>query len=134
MSRLSGTFDEAWPSCKARRSCLARFCQERLESLIDWCQKEGIRTRPDLSFFGVENPGHIPLLTLGSTLNNELALFTKRIADLLLAPAYRDRTEPEEFRRTRIVILFFALMSARAEVTQSAPRQGCADALYYLMR
>jgi len=63
---------------------------ERLEPLIDRCHKEGIRTRVDLGFFPrtfprvhLENLRHIPLLTLGSTPNNEFALFAKRIADLI---------------------------------------------------
>src|SRR5260370_1034638 len=63
---------------------------ERLESLIDRCHKEGIRTRVDLGFFPrtfprvhLENLRHIPLLTLGSTPNNEFALFAKRAADLI---------------------------------------------------
>ena len=63
---------------------------ERLESLIDRCHKEGIRTRVDLGFFPrtfarvhLENLRHVPLLTLGSTPNNEFALFAKRAADLI---------------------------------------------------
>jgi exopolysaccharide biosynthesis polyprenyl glycosylphosphotransferase len=63
-----------------------------LEALIDRCHKEGIRTRVDLGFFPrtfprvhVENLRHIPLLTLGSTPDNELALFAKRTADLLVS-------------------------------------------------
>ena len=65
---------------------------ERLEALIDRCHKEGIRTRVDLGFFPrtfarvhLENLRHVPLLTLGSTPNNELALFAKRTADLILS-------------------------------------------------
>jgi len=65
---------------------------ESLEALIDRCHKEGIRTRVDLGFFPrtfprvhVENLRHIPLLTLGSTPDNELALFAKRTADLLVS-------------------------------------------------
>jgi exopolysaccharide biosynthesis polyprenyl glycosylphosphotransferase len=65
---------------------------ERLESLIDRCHKEGIRTRVDLGFFPrtfarvhLENLRHIPLLTLGSTPNNEFALFAKRTADLVIS-------------------------------------------------
>ena len=63
---------------------------ERLEPLIDRCHKEGIRTRVDLGFFPrtfarvhLENLRHVPLLTLGSTPNNEFALFAKRVADLI---------------------------------------------------
>ena len=65
---------------------------ERLEALIDRCHKEGIRTRVDLGFFPrtfarvhLENLRHVPLLTLGSTPNNEFALFAKRAADLLVS-------------------------------------------------
>jgi exopolysaccharide biosynthesis polyprenyl glycosylphosphotransferase len=65
---------------------------ERLESLIDRCHKEGIRTRVDLGFFPrtfprvhLENLRHVPLLTLGSTPNNEFALFAKRAADLIVS-------------------------------------------------
>lgn len=65
---------------------------ERLEPLIDRCHKEGIRTRVDLGFFPrtfarvhLENLRHIPLLTLGSTPNNEFALFAKRVADLIIS-------------------------------------------------
>src|SRR4029077_9124421 len=65
---------------------------ERLEPLIDRCHKEGIRTRVDLGFFPrtfarvhLENLRHIPLLTLGSTPNNEFALFAKRSADLIVS-------------------------------------------------
>jgi exopolysaccharide biosynthesis polyprenyl glycosylphosphotransferase len=65
---------------------------ERLEPLIDRCHKEGIRTRVDLGFFPrtfarvhLENLRHIPLLTLGSTPNNEFALFAKRAADLIIS-------------------------------------------------
>jgi exopolysaccharide biosynthesis polyprenyl glycosylphosphotransferase len=65
---------------------------ERLEPLIDRCHKEGIRTRVDLGFFPrtfprvhLENLRHIPLLTLGSTPNNEFALFAKRAVDLIVS-------------------------------------------------
>jgi exopolysaccharide biosynthesis polyprenyl glycosylphosphotransferase len=65
---------------------------ERLESLIDRCHKEGIRTRVDLGFFPrtfprvhLENLRHVPLLTLGSTPDNEFALFAKRAADLTVS-------------------------------------------------
>jgi exopolysaccharide biosynthesis polyprenyl glycosylphosphotransferase len=65
---------------------------ERLEALIDRCHKEGIRTRVDLGFFPrtfprvhLENLRHVPLLTLGSTPNNEFALFAKRAADLIVS-------------------------------------------------
>jgi exopolysaccharide biosynthesis polyprenyl glycosylphosphotransferase len=65
---------------------------ERLESLIDRCHKEGIRTRVDLGFFPrtfprvhLENLRHVPLLTLGSTPDNEFALFAKRAADLMVS-------------------------------------------------
>jgi exopolysaccharide biosynthesis polyprenyl glycosylphosphotransferase len=65
---------------------------ERLEPLIDRCHKEGIRTRVDLGFFPrtfprvhLENLRHVPLLTLGSTPNNEFALFAKRGADLIVS-------------------------------------------------
>jgi exopolysaccharide biosynthesis polyprenyl glycosylphosphotransferase len=65
---------------------------ESLEGLIDRCHKEGIRTRVDLGFFPrtfprvhLENLRHIPLLTLGSTPNNEFALFAKRTCDLILS-------------------------------------------------
>ena len=65
---------------------------ERLEPLIDRCHKEGIRTRVDLGFFPrtfarvhLEHLRRVPLLTLGSTPNNEFALFAKRAADLLLS-------------------------------------------------
>src|ERR1700730_2698481 len=65
---------------------------ESLEPLIDRCHKEGIRTRVDLGFFPrtfarvhLENLRHIPLLTLGSTPNNEFALFAKRSADLIVS-------------------------------------------------
>lgn len=65
---------------------------ESLEPLIDRCHKEGIRTRVDLGFFPrtfarvhLENLRHIPLLTLGSTPDNEFALFAKRAADLILS-------------------------------------------------
>jgi exopolysaccharide biosynthesis polyprenyl glycosylphosphotransferase len=65
---------------------------ERLEPLIDRCHKEGIRTRVDLGFFPrtfarvhLENLRHVPLLTLGSTPNNEFALFAKRVADLIVS-------------------------------------------------
>ena len=65
---------------------------ESLEPLIDRCHKEGIRTRVDLGFFPrtfarvhLENLRHIPLLTLGSTPDNELALFAKRMADLIVS-------------------------------------------------
>jgi exopolysaccharide biosynthesis polyprenyl glycosylphosphotransferase len=65
---------------------------ERLEPLIDRCHKEGIRTRVDLGFFPrifprvhLENLRHIPLLTLGSTPNNEFALFAKRAVDLIIS-------------------------------------------------
>jgi exopolysaccharide biosynthesis polyprenyl glycosylphosphotransferase len=65
---------------------------ERLEPLIDRCHKEGIRTRVDLGFFPrtfarvhLENLRHVPLLTLGSTPNNEFALFAKRSADLIVS-------------------------------------------------
>jgi exopolysaccharide biosynthesis polyprenyl glycosylphosphotransferase len=67
---------------------------ERLEPLIDRCHKEGIRTRVDLGFFPrtfarvhLENLRHVPLLTLGSTPNNEFALFAKRVADLIVSAA-----------------------------------------------
>ena len=63
---------------------------ESLEGLIDRCHKEGIRTRVDLGFFPrtfprvhLENLRHVPLLTLGSTPNNEFALFAKRVSDLV---------------------------------------------------
>lgn len=63
---------------------------ESLEGLIDRCHKEGIRTRVDLGFFPrtfprvhLENLRHVPLLTLGSTPNNEFALFAKRMSDLV---------------------------------------------------
>jgi len=65
---------------------------ESLEGLIDRCHKEGIRTRVDLGFFPrtfprvhLENLRHIPLLTLGSTPNNEFALFAKRASDLIMS-------------------------------------------------
>jgi exopolysaccharide biosynthesis polyprenyl glycosylphosphotransferase len=65
---------------------------EHLELLIDRCHKEGIRTRVDLGFFPrtfarvhLENLRHIPLLTLGSTPNNEFALFAKRAVDLIVS-------------------------------------------------
>jgi len=65
---------------------------ESLEPLIDRCHKEGIRTRVDLGFFPrtfarvhLENLRHVPLLTLGSTPNNEFALFAKRVADLVVS-------------------------------------------------
>jgi exopolysaccharide biosynthesis polyprenyl glycosylphosphotransferase len=65
---------------------------ERLEPLIDRCHKEGIRTRVDLGFFPrtfprvhLENLRHVPLLTLGSTPNNEFALFAKRAVDLIVS-------------------------------------------------
>ncbi len=65
---------------------------EHLEPLIDRCHKEGIRTRVDLGFFPrtfarvhLENLRHIPLLTLGSTPNNEFALFAKRAVDLIVS-------------------------------------------------
>ena len=65
---------------------------EPLEPLIDRCHKEGIRTRVDLGFFPrafarvhLENLRHIPLLTLGSTPNNEFALFAKRAVDLIVS-------------------------------------------------
>ena len=65
---------------------------ESLEALIDRCHKEGIRTRVDLGFFPrtfprvhLENLRHVPLLTLGSTPNNEFALFAKRAADLIVS-------------------------------------------------
>jgi exopolysaccharide biosynthesis polyprenyl glycosylphosphotransferase len=65
---------------------------ESLEGLIDRCHKEGIRTRVDLGFFPrtfprvhLENLRHVPLLTLGSTPNNEFALFAKRASDLVLS-------------------------------------------------
>ena len=65
---------------------------ESLEPLIDRCHKEGIRTRVDLGFFPrtfarvhLENLRHVPLLTLGSTPNNEFALFAKRVADIVVS-------------------------------------------------
>lgn len=65
---------------------------ERLSGLIARCHEEGIRTRVDLGFLPrtfprvhVENLRHIPLLTLGSAPDNELALFAKRAADLILS-------------------------------------------------
>jgi exopolysaccharide biosynthesis polyprenyl glycosylphosphotransferase len=65
---------------------------ERLEALIVRCHEEGIRTRVDLGFLPktfprvhVENLRHIPLLTLGSAPDNELALFAKRTADLTVS-------------------------------------------------
>jgi exopolysaccharide biosynthesis polyprenyl glycosylphosphotransferase len=65
---------------------------ESLEPLIDRCHKEGIRTRVDLGFFPrtfprvhLENLRHVPLLTLGSTPNNEFALFAKRAGDLIVS-------------------------------------------------
>ena len=65
---------------------------ERMAPLIGRCHEEGIRTRVDLGFLPqtfprvhLENLRNIPLLTLGSTPNNELALFAKRAADLILS-------------------------------------------------
>ena len=62
-----------------------------LGPLISRCQEEGIRTRVDLGFLPrtfpsahMENLRHVPLLTLGSGPNNELALFAKRVADFVL--------------------------------------------------
>lgn len=65
---------------------------ERLEPLIIRCQEEGVRTRVELGFLPrtlsrvyLENLRHIPLLTFGSTPENELQLFAKRSADVILS-------------------------------------------------
>jgi exopolysaccharide biosynthesis polyprenyl glycosylphosphotransferase len=65
---------------------------QQLAPLIGRCHEEGIRTRVDLGFLPqtfprvhLENLRHVPLLTLGSTPNNEFALFAKRVADILLS-------------------------------------------------
>jgi exopolysaccharide biosynthesis polyprenyl glycosylphosphotransferase len=65
---------------------------DRLAPLIGHCQEEGIRTRVDLGFLPqtfprvhLENLRHVPLLTLGSAPNDEVALLAKRVADVVLS-------------------------------------------------
>jgi len=65
---------------------------ERLEPLLLRCEEEGVKTRVQLQFLPrtfsrvyLENLRHVPLLTFASTPENELHLFVKRAADVLLA-------------------------------------------------
>ena len=65
---------------------------ERLEPLMLRCEEEGVKTRVQLQFLPrtfsrvyLENLRHVPLLTFASTPENELHLFAKRVADVLLA-------------------------------------------------
>jgi exopolysaccharide biosynthesis polyprenyl glycosylphosphotransferase len=65
---------------------------DRLAPLITRCQEEGIRTRVDLGFLPqtfprvhLENLRHVPLLTLGSAPNDEVALLAKRVVDVVLS-------------------------------------------------
>jgi exopolysaccharide biosynthesis polyprenyl glycosylphosphotransferase len=65
---------------------------ERIAPLIARCHEEGIRTRVDLGFLPqsfprahVEKLRHVPLLTLGSAPDNEFALATKRLADVVVS-------------------------------------------------
>jgi exopolysaccharide biosynthesis polyprenyl glycosylphosphotransferase len=64
----------------------------RLEALILLCEQEGVKTRVQLDFLPrtfsqvyVENFRHVPLLTFGSTPDDELKLFAKRIVDFILS-------------------------------------------------
>jgi exopolysaccharide biosynthesis polyprenyl glycosylphosphotransferase len=64
----------------------------RLEALILLCEQEGVKTRVPLDFLPrtfsqvyVENFRHVPLLTFGSTPDNELKLFAKRMVDFTLS-------------------------------------------------
>lgn len=65
---------------------------ERLEPLLLRCEEEGVKTRMQLRFLPrtfsrvyLESLRHVPLLTFTSTPENELHLFAKRVADVLLA-------------------------------------------------
>jgi exopolysaccharide biosynthesis polyprenyl glycosylphosphotransferase len=64
----------------------------RLEALMLLCEQEGVKTRVQLDFLPrtfsqvyVENFRHVPLLTFGSSPDNELKLFAKRIVDFTLS-------------------------------------------------
>jgi exopolysaccharide biosynthesis polyprenyl glycosylphosphotransferase len=64
----------------------------RMEALMLQCEQEGVKTRIQLDFLPrtfsrvyLENLRHVPLLTFGSTPDNELQLFAKRAADFVLA-------------------------------------------------
>jgi len=64
----------------------------RLEALMLLCEQEGVKTRIHLDFLPrtfshvyLENLRHVPLLTFGSTPDNELHLFAKRASDFILS-------------------------------------------------
>ena len=90
---------------------------EELSPLIARCHEEGIRTRVDLGFLQhtfprvhVEKLRHVPLLTLGSAPDNEVALLAKRAADLVLSS-------------TALIVLspFMAALASLVRITSEGP-------------
>ena len=64
----------------------------QIEALMLLCEQEGVKTRVQLDFLPLtfsrvylENLRHVPLLTFGSAPDNELHLFVKRAADVVLS-------------------------------------------------
>ncbi len=65
---------------------------EKLEDLFLLCEEEGIKTRVTLNFFPqmfskilLERLQDIPLLTFSTTPTNEIALFVKRVIDIVIS-------------------------------------------------